>query len=139
MESQIHLTDLPLDPSGIHQYLSTPASGGIVVFTGTVRDHNQDLRVIRLEFEAYEPMAIKEMQRLAQVCSEQWPCHRIAIHHRLGILGVGEIPVVIGVSTAHRQEAFAACQFLIDALKVHVPIWKKEVFTDGSQWVSAHP
>ncbi|MCB0601821.1 MAG: molybdenum cofactor biosynthesis protein MoaE [Saprospiraceae bacterium] len=139
MEVQIHLTSQPLDTDGIYHFLQTPSSGGIVVFTGTVRDHHQDQQVIKLEFEAYEPMALKEMNQLAQICSEQWPCHRIAIHHRLGTLGIGEAPVIIGVSSAHRQEAFAACQFLIDSLKERVPIWKKEFFTDGSHWVSAHP
>ena len=139
MECQIYLSEQPLDGNEVFRFLQTPASGGMVVFTGTVRDHFEDKKVIRLEFEAYQAMAVKEMERLAVICAEKWPCHRIAIHHRTGVLQVGEIPVIIGVSCTHRREAFAACQFLIDTLKESIPIWKKEVFQDGSHWVSAHP
>lgn len=95
--------------------------------------------MIKLAFEAYAPMAIKEMQKIAKEAIQQWPVLGMAIHHRVGILAVGEIPVVIAVACAHRQAAFEACQYAIDTLKETVPIWKKEYFEDGEVWVAAHP
>lgn len=117
----------------------SPQSGGIDIFIGTVRDATKGRAVIRLEFEAYEPMAIKEMQKLADYTLKQWPVQKVLIHHRTGMLQVGEVPVVIAVSAAHRDAAFEACRYLIDTLKKTVPIWKKEVFEDGEVWVSATP
>jgi len=116
-----------------------PGCGGIDVFIGTVRDVTKGKRVIRLEFEAYDKMAIREMQKLADAVMEKWPVQRVAIHHRTGVLEVGEVPVIIAVAAAHRDAAFDACRFLIDTLKKTVPIWKKEVFEDGEVWVSATP
>jgi molybdopterin synthase catalytic subunit len=114
-------------------------SGGIDVFIGTVRDATKGKRVVRLEFEAYEKMAIGEMQKIADEVVKRWPVHKILIHHRTGVLEVGEVPVVIAVSAAHRAAAFEACRYTIDTLKHTVPIWKKEVFEDGEVWVAAHP
>jgi molybdopterin synthase catalytic subunit len=114
-------------------------SGGIDVFIGTVRDATKGKRVVRLEFEAYEKMAIGEMQKIADEVVKRWPVHKIVIHHRTGVLQVGEVPVVIAVSAAHRAAAFDACRYTIDTLKQTVPIWKKEVFEDGEVWVAAHP
>jgi len=117
----------------------TPQSGGIDVFIGTVRDATKGKTVIRLEFEAYEPMAVKEMQKIADEALNKWPVQKLLIHHRTGILEVGEVPVIIAVSCAHRDAAFEACRYVIDALKQTVPIWKKEIFEDGETWVAAHP
>lgn len=117
----------------------SPQSGGIDVFIGTVRDTTKGKKVIRLDFEAYEPMALKEMEKIATRASEKWPVQKLLIHHRVGTLAVGEIPVVIAVSCAHRDAAFEACRFVIDTLKQTVPIWKKEAFEDGEVWVAAHP
>lgn len=117
----------------------TPQSGGIDVFIGTVRDLTKGKKVLRLEFEAYEPMAVKELEKIAAQAFEKWSVQKLLIHHRTGILEVGEIPVVIAVSCAHRDAAFEACRFVIDTLKETVPIWKKEVFQDGETWVAAHP
>jgi molybdopterin synthase catalytic subunit len=114
-------------------------SGAIDVFIGTVRDATKGKKVVRLEFEAYENMALNEMRKIAAVALAKWPVHNILIHHRTGILNIGEIAVVIVVSAAHRAAAFAACQYAIDTLKQTVPIWKKEVFEDGAIWVAAHP
>ncbi len=114
-------------------------SGGIDVFIGTVRDMTKGQKVLRLEFEAYEPMAINEMKKIAATAATRWPVHKILIHHRTGVLNVGEVPVVIAVSAAHRDAAFDACRYVIDTLKQTVPIWKKEVFEDGEVWVAAHP
>lgn len=116
-----------------------PESGGIDVFIGTVRNLTKGKKVLRLEFEAYEPMAIAEMQKIANQAFEKWPVQKILIHHQIGTLEIGEIPVIIAVSAAHRAAAFDACRYIIDTLKQTVPIWKKEVFDDGEVWVAATP
>ena len=120
-------------------WVMTPESGGIDVFIGTVRNATKGKQVVRLEFEAYEPMALKETEKIAAQAFEKWPVQKLLVHHRVGILEVGEIPVIIAVSCAHRDAAFEACRFVIDTLKQTVPIWKKEVFEDGETWVAAHP
>ncbi|MEL6718668.1 MAG: molybdenum cofactor biosynthesis protein MoaE, partial [Bacteroidota bacterium] len=90
-------------------------------------------------FEAYEPMAVSEMRKIAEQAAHRWEARNISIHHRVGTLQVGEIAVIIAVATPHRKAAFEACQFAIDTLKETVPIWKKEIFEDGEVWVAAHP
>lgn len=95
--------------------------------------------MVRLEFEAYAPMAISEMRKIAEQVERQWSARHVAIHHRIGVLNIGEIAVLIAVATPHRAASFAACQYAIDTLKETVPIWKKEIFTDGEIWVAAHP
>ena len=117
----------------------SPESGGIDVFIGTVRNATKGKNVVRLEFEAYEPMALREMEKIAKQAQEKWPVQKVLIHHRVGALAVGEVPVIIAVSAAHRDAAFDACRFIIDTLKQTVPIWKKEFYTDNSVWVNAHP
>ena len=94
---------------------------------------------MRLGFEAYESMALKEMQKIADDAMAKWSLQRVLIHHRTGVLQVGEIPVIIAVSSAHRDAAFEACRYIIDTLKQTVPIFKKEIFEDGEEWVAAHP
>ena len=113
--------------------------GGIAVFVGTVRDSTENKAVMNLEFSAYEPMAIKEMEKIAQQAVDTFGIVKIAIHHATGNLGIGEVPVIIAVSSPHRDAAFKACQYAIDTLKQTVPIWKKEYFEDGEVWVNAHP
>lgn len=135
----IQLLETPLDAGKCAGWVACAEAGGTVVFIGTVRNRTQGREVVRLEFEAYAPMAVKEMQKIAEAAKERWNALRIAIHHRIGILDIGEAPVVIAVSTPHRQAAFEACQYCIDTLKQTVPIWKKEVFSDGEVWVAAHP
>lgn len=137
--SNILLTDSPLDSQSIIQLVAEPEQGGLVLFTGNVRNKTQGKSVLRLEYEAYEPMAISEMEKIRQTVLQKWPKARIAIHHRVGILEIGEAAVLIAVSTPHRAQAFEACQFAIDTLKEQVPIWKKEIFEDGEVWVAAHP
>jgi molybdopterin synthase catalytic subunit len=104
-----------------------------------VRNATKGKQVVRLEFEAYEKMAVSELNKIAEEVVKRWPVHKIVIHHRTGILEVGEVPVIIAVSAAHRAAAFDACRYTIDTLKQTVPIWKKEVFEDGEVWVAAHP
>lgn len=135
----IQVTETPLDMAAGIDWVMSPQSGGIDVFIGTVRDATKGKAVVRLEFESYIPMALREMQKLAEQAMEQWPLHKVLLHHRVGVLQVGEVPVVIAVSAAHRDAAFDACRYLIDTLKQTVPIWKKEVFEDGEIWVAAHP
>jgi molybdopterin synthase catalytic subunit len=114
----------------------SPESGGIDVFIGTVRNATKGKKVIKLEFEAYEPMAIAEMKKIAEQAFDKWQVQKVLIHHRTGVLEVGEVPVVIAVSAAHRAAAFDACRHIIDTLKQTVPIWKKEIFEDGEDWRS---
>ncbi len=141
MESPIDIQLLsdPLRPKKAIDFVSHPKAGGIAVFVGTVRDNTRGREVQRLEFEAYGPMALSEMEKIARQVRDRWQAGRVAVHHRVGTLGIGEIAVVIAVATPHRAAAFEACQYAIDTLKETVPIWKKEVFEDGEVWVAAHP
>ena len=113
--------------------------GGIVSFVGTVRDRAREREIRHLEYEAYAGMAEREMQKLVDEAGRRWPGVRLAIAHRTGRLAVGEIAVAIAAAAPHRAEAFAACRFAIDTLKQTVPIWKKEVATDGEYWVDDRP
>ena len=135
----IQLTDKPLSAQTCIEYVLDGGAGAVDVFIGTVRDNTQGRTVTRLEYEAYEPMAISEMQKIASQAQQKWPIQRIAIHHRTGTLHIGDAAVVVAVSTPHRADAFEACRFVIDTLKQTVPIWKKEIFEDGEVWVAAHP
>lgn len=135
----IKLTESPLDVPACIQWVMSPECGGIDVFIGTVRNATKGKKVLRLEFEAYKPMALKEMQKIADQAVERWPVQRILLHHQTGTLQVGDVPVVIAVAAAHRDAAFEACRYIIDTLKQTVPIWKKEFFEDGEVWVAAHP
>lgn len=135
----IALTEDPLVTESIVRLVDSSAAGGTCVFIGTVRNATKGKTVIRLDFESYKPMAMREMEKIAEDALQKWPLIKIAIHHRIGSLGIGDIPVIIAVSAAHRAAAFEACQYCIDTLKETVPIWKKEIFEDGEVWVSAHP
>jgi molybdopterin synthase catalytic subunit len=137
--TQIQILSTPLNIQSAIDGVMSPESGGIDVFIGTVRNATKGKRVVRLEFEAYEDMAIAEMKKIAQQAFEKWPVQGVVILHRTGLLDVGEIPVIIAVSAAHRAAAFEACRYIIDTLKQTVPIWKKEFFEDGEVWVAAHP
>lgn len=120
-------------------FVKTDDTGGIVLFVGTVRNQTKGKEVIKLDFEAYKPMAISEMRKIAEQAVAKYSLNKIAIHHRIGTLAIGEVPVVIAVAAPHRKAAFAACEYCIDTLKETVPIWKKEYFQDGEVWVSATP
>lgn len=135
----LKITEDELDESYCRSFVELPECGGIVIFIGTVRNHTREQKVQWLEFESKESMAIKEMTKIALKAMSQWSIRRIAIHHRLGRLEIGEVPVIIAVSSPHRDVAFEACKYAIDTLKETVPIWKKEVFEGGEIWVAAHP
>ena len=136
---ELKISAEPLDIDACIQWVMSSQSGGVNIFIGTVRSETKGKNVVRLEFEAYEKMALSEMKKIADEVLVKWPVHKILIHHRTGILEVGEIPVIIAVSATHRDAAFDACRFTIDNLKQTVTIWKKEIFEDGDSWVAAHP
>lgn len=129
----------PLSLDAVVAAASGPGRGGVVTFSGAVRDSTRGRAVTRLEYEAYAPMAEKKLAEIAAKISAQWPEARVAIHHRVGVLVPGELAVVIAASAPHRAEAFAACREAIEALKAEVPIWKKEVYADGEVWVGLGP
>jgi len=135
----IKITSKKLNIQECYDFVQDPSCGGIALFVGTVRNATKNKDVILLDFETYKPMAIKEMQKIAEQAIYKFPIKKIAIHHAEGKLKIGEIPVIIAVSSPHRDAAFNACRFAIDTLKETVPIWKKEHFTDGEVWVNAHP
>ncbi|WP_347160053.1 molybdenum cofactor biosynthesis protein MoaE [Pontibacter chitinilyticus] len=128
-----------IDLNQPYTFLQAPEAGAVNLFVGTVRNHAKGKAVVKLVFEAYEPMALREMQKLAAQALNQWPLERVAMVHAIGEKAIGEPVVVIGVSSAHRDASFEACRFLIDELKKTVPIWKKEYYHDNSVWVNAHP
>ncbi|MDG2281206.1 MAG: molybdenum cofactor biosynthesis protein MoaE, partial [Flavicella sp.] len=133
----IKLTTDKLSLDECYNFVDDPTCGGIDIFVGTVRNHTKGKKVKKLDFSAYGPMAIKEMELIAEKALEKFDVLKIAIHHAEGMLQIGDIPVIIAVSAAHRVAAFEACQFAIDTLKETVPIWKKEHFSDGEVWVNA--
>lgn len=136
---EIEISSFPIQPEHLTSFVSDETCGGIATFVGTARKFTQTREVLKLDFEAYEPMAIKEMTKIAHEIQKRWPVKKIAIHHRIGTVALKEIAVVIAVSSPHRKDAFEACEFAIDSLKRTVPIWKKEFFKDGAIWVAAHP
>ena len=135
----IRITSDKLHPEECYSKVQHPGAGGTTIFVGTVRNQTKGKKVLRLEFDAYEPMAVKEIKKISKEISERWNAFHISIHHRTGTLIVGEIAVIIAISTPHRKAAFEACEYAIDTLKKTVPIWKKEFFEDGEVWVAAHP
>ncbi len=139
MNIDIKILDMPLNIQSCIDWVMSPECGGIDVFIGTVRNATKGKKVVQLEFEAYESMAVNEMKKIAEDVLLKWPVQKILIHHRTGLLNIGEVPVIIAVAAAHRAAAFEACRYAIDTLKQSVPIWKKEVFQDGEVWVAAHP
>lgn len=133
------VVDRPLDPAEVVAAVSGEAYGGLVTFSGSVRVETRGRRVLRLEYEAYRPMAERVLAKIGQEISQRWPGSRVAIIHRVGTLKPGELAVVIAAATPHRAEAFRACEHAIDRIKAEAPIWKKEVFEDGEIWVGMHP
>lgn len=108
--------------------------GAVITFVGVVRNENKGRRVLRLEYEGYEPLAVRAFERIGAEAGERWPVV-LAVHHRLGTLAVGEASVVIAVSSPHRADAFAACRYAIERIKQIAPIWKHEFFEGGDVWI----
>jgi molybdopterin synthase catalytic subunit len=129
------VTEQPLDARRLESAVANPAAGAICTFTGVVRDNTDGAPSEHLEYEAYDEMAVPELERIGAELRARWPDARVAISHRVGRLEIGEASVVIAVSAPHRAEAIEACHWAIDVLKERVPIWKKEFTPDGSHWV----
>jgi molybdopterin synthase catalytic subunit len=130
------LRDEPLSVDEVMRMVTDPAAGGIAVFTGVVRDHDQNRTVQRLTYSAH-PSAAAELRRVAGKVAASYDLRAVAVLHRLGTLGIGEIAVIVAVSSPHRGDAFDACRALIDEVKSAVPIWKHQEFSNGeSEWVN---
>ena len=132
----------PIDIAALEASVADRGAGGAVTFVGSTRRENAGRIVTRLEYEAYEPMALHEMRKIAEEAGRRFTITRIAIHHRIGVVEIGEASVAIAVSAPHRGGAFDACRFAIDRLKQVVPIWKKEHFEGGEVWIgsqTSHP
>jgi molybdopterin synthase catalytic subunit len=129
------VTDKPINLQELVDYVADPEAGAIVPFIGTTRNNNEGRKVIALNYEAYPEMAEKELARIGEEAKTKWPICKMAIVHRLGAVQIGEASVIIVVSSAHRDAAFAASRFAIEAIKKTVPIWKKEVFEGGEVWI----
>jgi molybdopterin synthase catalytic subunit len=125
----------PIDPWPLVAELRRSSDGGLALFVGVVRDRHEGRTVVRLEYEAYLPMAEKELERIAGDLSRAHPAARVAMRHRLGVLEVGDVAVVVAASAPHREEAFAACRDGIEAIKARLPVWKREWGPGGSLWV----
>ncbi|HNI60506.1 MAG TPA: molybdopterin converting factor subunit 1 [Pseudomonadota bacterium] len=131
----VRLSRQPLQYDEVIAAVSGPGQGGIVLFVGLVRDHNDGKQVVRLDYEAYDEMAVRKMAEIAARIESEQPGVRVAMVHRVGSLQIGDLAVILAASAPHRGEAFAACRAAIEALKVEVPIWKKEFSPDGEEWL----
>ena len=129
------LTTLPIDLPALLAAVAAPERGGVATFLGVVRNHQDGRAVLRLEYSAYEPMAEAESGRIVSEAEKKWPV-RVALSHRLGELAIGDMAVAVVVASGHRAPAFDACRYVIEELKRRVPVWKKELYADGSiRWV----
>jgi MoaE-MoaD fusion protein len=129
------LTAEPIDVGSVIAEVADERAGAVATFLGTTRVHSRGRTVIRLEYEAYEGMAEKVMEEIAGSLLARYDLCRVAITHRVGVVGIGETSVAIAVSAPHREHALAACKDAIDTLKVEVPLWKKEVYEGGEEWI----
>ncbi len=137
-EDSFAISFAPLSVEEVYQLADDPANGAVVVMSGTVRNQTDGKPVVYLEYQAYEPMALRVFYQIAADIRQKWSdVNRVVIHHRIGRLQIGEISVLVAVGCPHRSEAFEACRYAIDTLKHNAPIWKKEHWEDGSSnWVS---
>ncbi len=129
------IMDRPIDATEIATLVRSDADGAVAVFLGVARKFSRGREVVHLEYESYPEMAEKKMAEIGDEMRVKFGAERVVILHRTGVLPIGEASVGIGVATPHRKEAFVACQYAIDRLKETVPIWKKEVWSDGSHWI----
>lgn len=133
-DDYVHITNDKLSLEDLATRVQANSAGAIATFSGTTRDNFNGKKVVQLEYEAYTPMALKELHAICDRMREKWRLIKIALVHRIGIVPVGESSVIVATSSAHRKEALEAAQYAIDELKARVPIWKKEVYEDGSIW-----
>jgi len=134
-ESLFEITSEPLSADKIIAKVSNPLAGAILTFVGTVREFTYGKRTTYLEYEAYPEMAVKKMREIAAEIIEKWPDSKVAMSHRVGKLGIEEISVIIAIATPHRDAGFEAGRYAIERLKQIVPVWKKEIWEDGEEWV----
>jgi molybdopterin synthase catalytic subunit len=133
----IAISNQDIDVDALRKDLENPGSGGVCIFEGWVRNNNDGRDVLQLEYEVYEPLAVSEGEKVIAEALQQFPFLEAACVHRSGVLAIGECAVWVGVSAAHRDEAFKACRYIIDEIKTRLPIWKKEHYVDGdSGWVN---
>ena len=132
----IQITHSPLDPDALTAAVRGDGNGAVVTFLGATRSSTRDRKVLRLEYEAYRPMADEKLEEIAGEMRRRWPVD-VALAHRLGRLEIGEISLVVAVASPHRREAFEASQYCVDRIKQIVPIWKKEYFEGGEVWVGS--
>jgi len=132
---RVELTHDPIDAAAVLAGLAQPRDGALDLFLGVVRDHHDGRRVVRLEYHAYPEMALKVMQAIAAEARARFGISSLVLVHRLGTLEIGEISVALAVAAPHRQAAFDACRHAMERLKREVPIWKREQFEDGTEWV----
>ena len=135
----VEVTADELDPGRVVEHVRRDDAGAVALFYGIVRDHNQGRKVLHLEYDAYPEMATSVIQRIATEIEERFNIAETAIQHRTGRLEIGETSLLVAVSSAHRREAFDACHALVDRFKEEVPIWKKEVFEGGEEWIEGDP
>ena len=128
------LSEGEIDVCAVENAVRHSGAGAVLTFRGDTREDFDGRRVVRLEYEAYPEMAVPQMEAIGRAVAERWPSARVAMAHRLGVVPVGETSVVISVTAPHRDACYAASRFAIDTLKSQVPIWKKEVYEDGSIW-----
>ncbi len=133
------LTTGPIDVAAVRAAVSDPGFGAVLVFEGVARDHYHGRKVLELSYEAYEDMAVPELRRIGEEIARRWDGAKCAIVHRIGPVPVGEPSVVIATGTRHRAACYEANRFAIEALKERVPIWKKEIYADGSAWKANQP
>lgn len=133
----VTVTPLPLDLGALVAELARGGTGdgAVASFTGLVRDHNRGRQVRFLEYEAYEPLAIRALERIVDESRAAWTSTRVGVHHRIGRLDIGEASIVIAAASPHRADAFAACRYVIERVKQIVPIWKREHFDGGDVWL----
>jgi len=132
----VEITPGPIGADHAIAFVSTPASGGIGVFIGVVRETNEGNRVAEMDYTAFEELALKEIRAVVAEARERWPLHRVAVAHSTGRLKVGDASVVVAASATHRAEALEACRAIIDGVKERAPIWKQEFGPDGTRWVN---
>ena len=135
MAGLYRIVESPIDMRDAIEAVRGPDRGAIATFTGTVRDHQDGRRVLRLEYQAYEAMAREVLEAIGREVEERFGTPHVAILHRIGTLAIGEASVIVAVGAAHRREALAACAWAIDRVKATAPIWKKEFYEDGAAWL----
>ena len=137
--SKFRISAKAIDPEALKRELDDPQAGGFVSFEGWVRNKNEGKDVTHLEYQAYDALAVKEGDRIIEEALEKFEIVDALVEHRVGDLQIGEIAVVVHVTSVHRGPAFDACEYIIDELKIRVPIWKKEHYTDGNTgWIECH-